>query len=61
MFKINQKIKYEVGMFNHGNNLDGGLIHEFWFNMNLRQLPSYTWKNGETSQWGINKIMIGIY
>ena len=44
VFKINQKIKYEVGMFNCGYNLDGGIIHEFWFNMNLRQLPSCTWR-----------------
>ncbi len=39
VFKINQKIKDEVENF--GNiDMDGSTIYEFWFNMDLKPLPS---------------------
>jgi len=42
VYKINQKIKYEVGIF--GNcNMDGGVIYELWFNMGLKQIPQEYW------------------
>ncbi len=42
LYKINQKIKYEVNMFGDYC-LDGGSIHEFWFNIGLKQLPKSSW------------------
>ena len=40
VYKINQTIKYETRYYNE---LNGGVIYEYWFNMGLKQLPKKYW------------------
>ena len=42
LYKINQKIKYEVDSFGECD-MDGGVIYEYWFNIGLKQLPKKYW------------------
>ena len=43
MYKINQKIKYEVNIFGK-ESLNDSALYEYWFQMGLKQLPKECWE-----------------
>ena len=60
MYKINQKIKYEVNIFGK-ESLNDSALYEYWFQMGLKQLPKECWEKisnrhkryGDNYRWHI--------